>query len=778
MSTSTNNSNQKSWLRLLLNEMSYNALSIVFIVVVYLLLWVVPQINDLIMVVNQADNHWIVVPVFFTILSVFAFLISTINGYIHPKIPDYLRGKLNEEQIESYYRGQKSFFSAPEDEKEVFIQLKNKDDNLIGEEDYEEDSERYTRRIFPKVLGTILILIAAFAVNNTYEAVYGGELIFFGNTGLLIFIGILLLLLNKSIADLLKRIFNPILQFQYFPLIVSVICLAAIIVFGFFNQGGSERDIQYFFYSLLLLALFFLIITTSYNEYVLKLKKYGAIVIKIMTFLILVGYLILFIDPSSLKSLTPLSILMVCIVGVYAILNFIRYFSLQYKWFPSLPLVLIILAILSARTTSQKGFLHYEASHVPTDIQVSDRMELGEYITEWIDNRRQDILNSSVDDPFPIIMVSSEGGGSRAGLWTFLVQSYLFDQNPDYFRKYLFSLSGASGGGVGNNMFYTQAYKLLEDANALPLKYADGANASFQYRASTIYNGDYLSSSVASFLGRDSFLSITDFTLFGLMKFDDRGALLENEWEAAFAKTFQRTIDNSLGGPYLQMMPKPGNERNNQYIRPLLITSMTHLQSGQRTIVTPVSVKEDAYNMNVFKDLLELYPKKDTMIKRSTAMSLNARFPYLSPAGRVEKIGQFGDAGYYNNIGGSVTLRLETALVRELEKDSTLTGKYEIRQLSVTNYAAPADKVTYSSQLTAPASMIANATFAHPTESEKSFVNRYRIQSRPTEIINDDGARITPFIPLGRYLSRTTVKSLEQRLANIKDSISLVIQRK
>jgi hypothetical protein len=113
-----------------------------------------------------------------------------------------------------------------------------------------------------------------------------------------------------------------------------------------------------------------------------------------------------------------------------------------------------------------------------------------------------------------------------------------------------------------------------------------------------------------------------------------------------------------------------------------------------------------------------------------------------------------------------------------LSKDSTLTGKYSVRQLSVTNYSAPSEKVAYSSQLTAPLGMILGASFAHPKESEKSFNNIYSIESKLTRIMNQDGDSITPFIPLGRYLSLTAVKSMEQRLSEIKKDIDKVIERK
>jgi hypothetical protein len=779
---------KKSWLQLLVKQMAFNTLSIIFIIIVYLMLWIVPQINDLIVVIIQSENHWLVVPIFLSVLSVFAFLISSVNEFIYPEIPDNLKAKMPNEQVQQFQHHQDKLFTPPKDRKEVFIELKNSDDNPITEEDFEETSEEYLKRMFPKVLGTILILVAAFAVNNTAVQVYEENFWNIGHWGLLISIVLLVLLTNKKIADWLLDKLGFILKASLFPIIVIGICLSVIFIFGFMNQGGSIRDVQLFFTSLLLLALFFIIVTTSYNTHILTLKKYAFKVITFLTILIFCCYLYLFILPWGLKFLTPLSIVLICLVGVYSFLNLIRFFSARFKRFPSLPLVLVVLAFLAIITTSRPGFNHYKASETKTSIKLSDRITLEEYTKTWIQDRYQDIASSTAENPFPIIFVSSEGGGSRAGLWTFLVQSYLFDQNPDYFEKYLFSLSGASGGGVGNNLFYTQAYEILENSSATPLKYPKENNEGFYYRASTIYNADYLSSSVASLLGRDSFVSIT-----GLFprSFEDRGALLENEWENGFSETFNRSAESSLGAAYLAMMPELTelNRRNlntidsiipvesNSYIRPLLITSVTHLQTGKRYIISPVDMKNSKYNMDVFPDLLEEYVKYNgdsTMIKRSTAMSMNARFPYLSPVARIDSVGQFGDAGYYNNIGGGVSLRLQQALMMEMEKYPELKGKYSIRQLSVTNKEKKNFK--YSSQLTAPLSMIANATFAHPKESESTFDNRFSIQSAETIIENEDGEKIKPFIPLGRYLSKNSVLSMEQRLLEIETEIQKIIQ--
>ena len=583
----------------------------------------------------------------------------------------------------------------------------------------------------------------------------------------------------------MQRITNWFGQFKWMrsvPFIILIVSLIGIVILGALNQGGTEDDTKRLFYSLLLLAIFFLMITTSYNKQILKFKnRYGARLIILMTLFIFLCYVLLFFYPQSIKLITPLSIILICLIGIYSL--FLVITVLGIKWnLPLLGMVLIFSVILATCTANKEDFSHYDATFTKEITNTpADRLDLESYIQQWVLDRKQDMTNQKPGEKFPIIFVSAEGGGSRAGLWSFLVQSYLFDQNPDYFEKHLFSMSGASGGGGGNNMFYTQAYELLENKTASPLKYLTPEDG-FNYRASIVYQQDYLSSSVACLLGRDTFKSITN-----LFTFQDRGAILENEWETRFNAAFNRQ-DNPLGQSYLNMMPQTGKYK---YIRPLLITNTTEMQSGQRVVISPVDISKDIHNMGVFKDLIKTYPNKKAMIKRSTAMSMNARFPYLSPVARIRELGQFGDAGYYNNIGGDVTRRLEKALLKVITKDSSLIGKYEIKHLLISNYEG-VNKLSYSSQLVAPALMIANATFAHPEESEKTLTNVLNIQSKRTYIPQetksifslissetDNVEYIKPIIPLGRYLSHAAVRSLEARLdaSEVKDSLDSLIPK-
>ena len=137
-------------------------MSILFVIIAFLLFWVVPQINDLIVVINQAEKDWAAVFIFFSTLSVFAFIISNIGYYFTSK---------DSKGEQDTTKKKLSFLQAPKDHKEVYL-MQKKASEEAEIDDFQETHEEYIRRLFPKFLGTVLILIAAYAVNNTYEKIY------------------------------------------------------------------------------------------------------------------------------------------------------------------------------------------------------------------------------------------------------------------------------------------------------------------------------------------------------------------------------------------------------------------------------------------------------------------------------------------------------------------------------------------------------------------------------------------------------------------------------
>ncbi|NMH87996.1 hypothetical protein [Flavivirga algicola] len=756
----------KDYLSDLFEVVKVHSLSLTFVIIIYILFWFVPQINDLILVIIQVPNDFLVITLFFASIIVFALIVSNIQSYF--------KDINKKRQIKPFHNidtaAKSSRFKTvvqkvvPQDEKEIAVQEESRPKTLV-KASFWESKKGYIHRMFPKLLSTYLIMIIAFSVNNTYEQIYSKPIFFLGNWWLLIILGVFLLILHPDIMRWLRANTKLNISYTFLPPVIAILCLLLIMALGFMNKGGTYRDTRRFFISISLLGILFYQLSVSYNIHIIKIKKIlSVVVVLIIIPTIFIMYIILYIDPTVLKKVTPLVVTMICLIGIFSIFNVLRLLGHISK-LPVLTSCIIVGIVLTIINANRNNFQHYEVSEVPTAISPNSRLDIDSYVKLWVEDRKEDILKCHTEAKFPIILVSAEGGGSRAGLWSLLVHSYLYEKSEDYFNKYLFSITGASGGNVGNNIFYAHAFDKRDqyDKTNFLLNTYKAKTLGFKYKASEFYNEDYLSVSVASLLGRDLLQSIV-----GFLDFKDRGKLLEIEWEKSFNKAFGKDL---LSEPYLTIMPK----KENGFMIPILVTNTTDAQFGNLNIMSSVKTEKDIGNMAIFKDIITNYPKKDTMVKRSTAMLLNARFPYISPTARITGLGQYGDAGYYDNIGGVVTKRLETALLKELANHEDLKGKYRIKHLFITNNPYEGDddhkKVNYSSQLITPAKMILNATFAHPNEIINAYGDDFKIESKRTYIpvkkvsLNfDEEKKFRPILPLGRYLSWSAIKSLEERL--------------
>ena len=70
------------------------------------------------------------------------------------------------------------------------------------------------------------------------------------------------------------------------------------------------------------------------------------------------------------------------------------------------------------------------------------------YARSWIEERRVEIENAGRSAPYPIYIVTSDGGGARSSLWTASILGGLTDRQPA-FARHVFAISAVSGGSVG-----------------------------------------------------------------------------------------------------------------------------------------------------------------------------------------------------------------------------------------------------------------------------------------------------------------------------------------
>ena len=254
-----------------------------------------------------------------------------------------------------------------------------------------------------------------------------------------------------------------------------------------------------------------------------------------------------------------------------------------------------------------------------------NRPTLYTYFDKWTDKRKMEMEQ---DSTYPVFFVLADGGASRSGYWTAAVLSRLEDTTKGKFSQHLFCLSGASGGSVGNGTFLA----LLKNKEALA-----ASGQSFVQGSADYLSSDFLTYTVARTLGPDFIRPIIP-----LPFINDRAAALEHAMEEG-EKSF---LHGKFLMPLSALIPfTPGNEN-----LPMICINATRMQDGAPSVISTVKLEYKTFG-NRLDILQSLKPGRD--MKLSTAVVMGARFPYLSPAGRIDS-SYYVDGGYFDNSGAGI----------------------------------------------------------------------------------------------------------------------------
>ncbi len=260
----------------------------------------------------------------------------------------------------------------------------------------------------------------------------------------------------------------------------------------------------------------------------------------------------------------------------------------------------------------------------------------------WYQQAKPAYVKAHGDEPVPMFIVATAGGGIRAAYWTATVLDRL---ETDFaaeggVRPYLFAISGVSGGSVGAAAFEAALTKRDESHG----KASDPGRP----LATGYLTEDFLAPALATWIFEDTPSSfLPDFGQ------GDRGAALE--------KSFEHASDDMLARPFLSFFrlkqdaaPNDGEE---PWWRPILLLNATHEETGNRIITGHVRI-----DRNVFLDSLDALHVLGNDVRASTAAHNSARFTYVSPAGDLGNgNGSVIDGGYFENYGALSALELARA---------------------------------------------------------------------------------------------------------------------
>ena len=276
-----------------------------------------------------------------------------------------------------------------------------------------------------------------------------------------------------------------------------------------------------------------------------------------------------------------------------------------------------------------------------TTTEAIDSRNLAEAFDHWFKSRnKQRFLGTD----YPVYIVAAQGGGIYAAYHAAMFLAAVQDKYPE-FAQHIFAISAVSGGSLGAAVFVSL------------VNYEEAVKADRWYwiHSQKLLKQDFLSELLGTALFLDlpaQLLPCRDWFCPGYRL--SRAGALERSIEAAWSRVFP-----SGKNPFLISVRDLWDPEHGA---PALLLNTTEVETGERIVIAPwslqnirtpglFSLSDRAYNLEV---------------PLSTAVSLSARFPFITPAGwYYAKTGEkrrLVDGGYSDNSGVATALDLTTRL--------------------------------------------------------------------------------------------------------------------
>jgi hypothetical protein len=303
---------------------------------------------------------------------------------------------------------------------------------------------------------------------------------------------------------------------------------------------------------------------------------------------------------------------------------------------------------------------------------------------------KEKIDSNKSGQPYPILLVSGQGGGSRAAVW--FTQNLI---NFDYytrgtFREHIFSISTVSGSSAGLGSLFT--YWELSDKNDI-----DQAWLEFPMK---VYANNFVGSSVKGMLLTDLWKTAIPFGKFE----SDRNTILQDE-ESYFNQKAALEIlqgkklsdktnipfhDRVLTKDFMNFFYEHSADTLRLKDRPVVLINSTRSNDGRRGIISPIKLTDDVFNDAIdiagylyedsvcnYKNDRLCYTRKRN-ISFGQACNLSELFPLFSAPAYIDSLGSFVDGAYHENSGLKTTLDVYLQLKKLFEQDKVDPSKYAI----------------------------------------------------------------------------------------------------
>ncbi|MCS3870841.1 heme/copper-type cytochrome/quinol oxidase subunit 2 [Chryseobacterium ginsenosidimutans] len=324
-----------------------------------------------------------------------------------------------------------------------------------------------------------------------------------------------------------------------------------------------------------------------------------------------------------------------------------KYDKLRYVFY-------LVLVIIVARFVFMKEKTIYLREYAKNSQKIitrnyDNRVTLDDYFIKWLEVNHK--ISEKNDETIDVVLISGQGGGSKAGSWILANLLNVEATNPQFYKN-IFSFSTVSGSSNGANFYFALKTKnILSDKS-----YLKRGNL-----ISDIYNKNYFSSNFLGLMFSDYFVNPIAKEMSGdnidrnyILQKEEKNALLSSVKSLGFNK--EKEIEDYFNQNYLSIWYN-NDKKKVDLLNPLFFINSACLNEGRKAIFSPV--KLDKLDMRV-KDILKEFESSkeanESYIPISAAVAQSQAFPLLSNYNYVPETGYLGDGGFYENTGTSTTL--------------------------------------------------------------------------------------------------------------------------
>lgn len=360
--------------------------------------------------------------------------------------------------------------------------------------------------------------------------------------------------------------------------------------------------------------------------------------------------------------------------------NFIKKSSVKFSPIQIFSLVFLVFLVMIATINiiaDDKSSYDSQYSFELTKLQIntSNQVTLSDSFREWITNRK--------NNGKPIIIISGQGGGSRAGCSMYAALAKL--DTIDYIKDNILAITTISGSSNGALFYLASKY-----LNKFP-------NNNLESNALNLYNNDYVTKSMYKMLFTDRYL----YQRFIPTKFINRNDNLIDLESAAFSKTI---ANNNL--EILKKMQWSDWYKDEHATLPIFLPISYNISLGKPSISSPY--KNDIHSNFDYHSILDsLKSKNNGIITISQSVSLSQMFPFISASATVGG-DNYIDGGVYDNFAFE-SLEALYHTVKKIRNEIDTSKK--IIMISVENGKIDHERRSTTSQLQSLISSVTKSIF-------------------------------------------------------------------